>query len=309
MTLEMANFGTTRLRAILATMQFSSLSDLKKNGEVALATGPIALIIVEDKVEVDTTLRHHINAGFKSVIAFLPASFKLPDDVEAKCHRVDFDAKLTRLPITEIVNDLIPLTHGEWLYYCYNAEFLFHPFCETRNVAELLSFHAEERREAMLTYVIDVYASDVQKNRNGVSIEDAFMDRTGYYALARSDPEQHNHPKERQLDFFGGLHWRFEEHIPVARRKIDRVSLFLSKPGLEMRPGYVFSDEEYNTFACPWHNNLTSAIVSFRASKALKRNPGSSFDIHNFKWHNSVQFEWHSRQLMDLGLMEPGQWF
>jgi hypothetical protein len=41
----------------------------------------------------------------------------------------------------------------------------------------------------------------------------------------------------------------------------------------------------------------------------LKRNPGSSFDIQTFKWHNSAPFEWHSRQLLDLGLMEPGQWF
>ena len=290
-------------------MRFKNLSDLKKNGGAALTKGPIALIVVEDKVEVDTTLRHHVAAGFKSVIAFCPASFQLPDDVEAVCHRVDFDAKTSGLPLSEIVNELIPLTHGQWLYYCYNGEFLFHPFNETRNVVEMLNFHGEERREAMLTYVIDVYAGDLQKDRNGVNIEDAYLDRTGYFALARSDPENHNHPHERQLDFFGGLHWRFEEHIPVARRKIDRISLFKSKPGLEMRPGYVFNADEYNTYACPWHNNLTSAIVSFRAAKALKRNPGSSFDIHTFKWHNSVQFEWHSRQLMDLGLMEPGQWF
>ena len=30
---------------------------------------------------------------------------------------------------------------------------------------------------------------------------------------------------------------------------------------------------------------------------------------HGFTWHNSTRFEWHSRQLLDLGLMEPGQWF
>jgi len=130
-------------------MRFSNLADLKKNGAAALSKGPIALIIVEDKVEVDTTIRHHINAGFKSVIAFVPATFKLPDDVEAGCHRVDFDAKLTSLPLAEIVNELIPLTHGQWMYYCYNAEFLFHPFSETRNITEMLTFHAEERREAM----------------------------------------------------------------------------------------------------------------------------------------------------------------
>jgi hypothetical protein len=49
--------------------------------------------------------------------------------------------------------------------------------------------------------------------------------------------------------------------------------------------------------------------MSFRTAKALRSNAGSMFDIRDFRWHNSVRFEWHSQQLMDLGLMEPGQWF
>ena len=76
-----------------------------------------------------------------------------------------------------------------------------------------------------------------------------------------------------------------------------------------MRPDFTFNDEEYNTYSCEWHNNLTAAVCSFRTAKALKRNPGSRDNIHSFAWHNSVPFEWHSRQLLDLGLMEPGQWF
>ena len=64
-----------------------------------------------------------------------------------------------------------------------------------------------------------------------------------------------------------------------------------------------------NTYACPWHNNITAAVCSFRTAKALRSNPGSRFDIQNFRWHNSMPFEWQSQQLMDLGLMEPGQWF
>jgi hypothetical protein len=198
---------------------------------------------------------------------------------------------------------------GLWLYYCYNAEYLFYPFCETRTVGELLAFHTEERRDAMLTYVIDLYAPDLDRHRNAVCLEEAHMDRSGYYALGRANPANHNHPRERQLDFFGGLRWRYEEHIPAHRRKIDRIALFRAAQGLRLRDDDTFSDEEYNTYACEWHNNLTAALVSFRTAKALKRNPGSTFDIHSFKWHNSVPFEWHSRQLLDLGLMEPGQWF
>ena len=196
-----------------------------------------------------------------------------------------------------------------WMFYCYNGEYLFFPFCETRTVRDLLAFHTEERRDAMLTYVIDLYAGDLDRFPNSVSLENAHLDRSGYYALARQDPDNNWHPKERQLDFFGGLRWRFEEHVPWTRRKIDRISLFRSKRGLALRPDFTFTDEEYNTYACPWHNNLTAAVCSFRTAKALKSNPGSRWEIKTFRWRNSTEFRWHSQQLMDLGLMEPGQWF
>ena len=124
-----------------------------------------------------------------------------------------------------------------------------------------------------------------------------------------TDPANHGHPKERQLDFFGGLRWRFEEHVPPARRRIDRIALFKAKPGLKLLPDFTFDDEEYNTYACHWHHNLTTAVCSFRTAKALRTNAGSKYDIRTFRWHNSVPFKWHSQQLMDLGLMEPGQWF
>ncbi len=84
-----------------------------------------------------------------------------------------------------------------------------------------------------------------------MSLEDAHLDRSGYYALARLDPDNHDHPRERQLDFFGGLRWRYEEHIPAPRRKIDRIALFRAKPGLELREDHIFNDEEYNTYRLP----------------------------------------------------------
>ncbi len=111
------------------------------------------------------------------------------------------------------------------------------------------------------------------------------------------------------MDFFGGLRWRFEEHVPWNRRRIDRIALFKTKQGLQLRSDHTFTDEEYNTYSCPWHHNLTAAICSFRAAKALKTNPGSRDQISDFRWRNSVPFEWHSQQLLDLGLIEPGQWF
>jgi len=291
-----------------ALMQYSGLRDFLDKGKAAMAKGPVALIFAEDEIELDTTLRHHRQLGFRSVVAFMPDSFGLPPDLVNVVHRVRYDT-MREGALQHAVNAVNEAAPGQWIYYCFNAEYLFFPFCETRLIGEVLAFHTEERRDAMLAYVVDLYAGDLTQYPNAVSLEHAYLDRSGYYALARPDPAKDNHPKERQLDFFGGLRWRYEEHVPAPRRKIDRIALFRARAGLTLRPDHTFSDEEYNTFACPWHNNLTAAIVSFRTAKALKRNPGSTFDIDTFHWHNSVPFEWHSRQLLDLGLMEPGQWF
>lgn len=290
-------------------MYYSGLENFLSKGRAVLAKGPIALIFAEDEVELDTTLRHHQHSGFRSVVAFMPDRFSLPDDLVKSVHRVAYDP-LAESAVFDAVNAVSEATeNGQWLYYCYNAEYLFFPFCETRRVGEMLAFHAEERRESMLTYVVDLYAGDLNKFPDAVSLDQAFMDKSGYYALARPDPANNGEPKTRQLDFFGGLRWRYEEHVPAPRRKIDRIALFKAAPGVKLRHDHTFTNEEYNTYTCPWHNNLSAAIVSFRTAKALKRNPGSTFDIDTFHWHNSVPFEWHSRQLLDLGLMEPGQWF
>ncbi len=76
-----------------------------------------------------------------------------------------------------------------------------------------------------------------------------------------------------------------------------------------MTADHRFSVEEYNTYSCPWHHNLTAAVASFRVAKALVRNPGSRDHVHDMTWRHSQRFDWTGQQLMDLGLMEPGQWF
>lgn len=277
-------------------------------GKAALARGPLAVIMAEDDIEIASTLRHHLQSGFRDLLLLAPEGLALPMDLADQIHVAWHDVH-AEAALSQAVTRIADAAPGLWIYYCYNAEYLFFPFCETRSFRDLVAFHAEERREAMLTYVIDLYAGDLDRFGNAVSLEDAHLDRSGYYALARKDEAKDWAPRERQLDFFGGLRWRFEEHVPWTKRKIDRVSIFRAKKGLKLRSDFTFSEEELNTFACPWHNNLTAAVCSFRTAKALRSNPGSRFDIQNFRWHGSVPFDWHSQQLMDLGLMEPGQWF
>lgn len=288
-----------------AERTYPSLDAYLENG--SKPAGPIAAIFVEDTVEIDTTLRHHLECGFETVLALMPESFLLSPDVASRVLRIDFDP-LPDMAVIDAMNRLIAAAPEQWLYYCFNSEYLFYPFCETRSIKEMLRFHSEERREAMLTYVIDLYAGDLKTSPGAVSLDHAYLDKSGYYALARTNPAT-GKPFDRQLDFFGGLRWRFEEHVPSGKRRIDRIGLFRAKPGLRLKADHTLSDEEFNTYACPWHNNLTAAICSFRTAKALKRNPGSSFDINTFNWRNSIEFEWHSRQLLELGLIEPGQWF
>ena len=288
-------------------MSYRSVQDYLDKTATKPAKGPLSMIFVEDEVEIGTTLRHHLESGFGTVVALMPDDFSIPADVADRVDRITFDLS-TGDNLPDAVNAFIKAQPGRWMYYCYNAEFLFFPFCEHRSVGEMLAFQAEERRDAMLAYVVDLYADDLGKHPNAVSLNSAHLDKSGYYAQARPDPVT-GHPKERQLDFFGGLRWRYEEHIPIRSRKIDRIALFKAQPDLQLRPDHTFNDEEYNTYACPWHHNLTAAVCSFRTAKALKRNPGSRYDISTFAWHNSIPFEWHSRQLLDLGLMEPGQWF
>ena len=287
--------------------QYSSLKKFISAANEVLLKGPVALIFVEDDVEVDTTLRHHIDCGFKHVVAFMPDAFDLPIDLADRVQRVRYDLSADGA-LEKAVNAVMNAVPDIWLYYCDNAEYLFYPSCETRSVGEMIAFNAEERRFTIMTYVVDLCADDLEKFPNAVSLDYAHMDRSGYYALARMKPGT-EWPEERQLDFFGGLRWRFEEHIAESSRKIDRVALFKSYKGLELRRNHTFNEPEYNTYSCEWHHNLSAAIMSFRTAKALKRNPGSTFDIQSFQWHNSAPFEWHSRQLLDLGLMEPGQWF
>lgn len=287
-------------------MHYSSISALATACKRHPPRGPVALILIEDDVAVAQTISHHAKAGFASIFAFCAPEHTLPADLPDCVHRVDFDVSAEDA-LQVIVNRMISALPDQWLYYCYNAEYLFYPFCETRTVGEMLTFMREERRDTVMSYIVDLYAKDLNAHPSGVDHESAHFDKSGYYALSREDAD--GTPHDRQVNIFGGLRWRFEEHIAKARQRTDRVSFFRAQPGLKMLADRTFNVQEYNTYSCPWHHNITSAVCSFRTAKALKKNPGSKFEIKTFKWHNSAPFEWHSRQLLDLGLIEPGQWF
>lgn len=283
-------------------MPISSLENFLRSAEAnSLPGGAIAIIFIEDDVGVAASVRHHARLGFKTILLLEATECHLPTDCMDLCTQISCD-----LPPVEAMNLLIDKFAGRWLYYCHNAEFLHFPFCETRSIEELITFIQDERRQSCLAYVIDLYGDDLDAAPIGYSLEAAHLDASGYYAMPRMIDGT---PQERQLDIFGGLKWRFEEHFPPVKRRIDRTVLFKAVKGLKMGEDYLFNEPEYNTYQCPWHNSTTIAVCSFRTAKYLKANPGSTFEIHSFIWGKSTKFHWNSQQLMDLGLMEPGQWF
>jgi hypothetical protein len=191
-------------------MRYPNFDQFLAAEKASLAKGPVALILAEDDVEVDTTLRHHLDIGFAPVILLAAPQLELPAELEAKIARVDTQVFETGI-LQRMVNALIAAAPSTWVFYCYNAEYLFFPFLEQRKVGEMLAFQMEERREAVISYVIDIYAENLTDHPNAVSLDTAHLDKTGYYALAREDAANNWAHRERQLDFFGGLRWRFEE--------------------------------------------------------------------------------------------------
>lgn len=290
-------------------MNFDNLDQFSKVAPGSFGKGPAAMLIAEDSIEVASSMAHLRSLGFRHIFVLAPPDLAVPplvDDIKVQLHVI---RARTRAPgaTQAAMNILIDKMPGEWLHYCYNGEYLFYPFCEDRSVGEMVTWVMEERRSAILTYVIDLYAPDLRSHPNAVSLDGAMLDSSGYYAEGRTDTK--GHAKERQLNFYGGLRWRFEEHVSKPKRKIDRIALFQAVPGVRLLDDHTLSDDEMNTFACPWHHSLTAAICSFRVAKALRSNAGSRYDIADFRWHKSTQFHWSSLQLMELGLMEPGQWF
>lgn len=284
--------------------------------------GPLALILDEDGAALAETLTHHLRLGFAKVIVLRgggePAALGPENEAAEAAGRLQlcrpgalgaqFGAQGAEA-LAAAANALAEAAPGAWLYCGYNAEFLFYPFCETRRIGEMLAFHAEERRAAMLTLLVDLYPGDLAAFPGGVAPEAAFLDQSGYFFRPRQEKAPPWAVLERQVDLFGGLRWRFEEFVPESARRIDRIALFRAAPGRHLGADFTLNEAEANTYACPWHHNLTAAVASFRAAKALCTNPESRRAVKGFLWPGSAPFRWSSEQLMELGMMEPGQWF
>ena len=88
--------------------------------------------------------------GFAQLLLLTDPDVPLDPMLDPLVPRIDYDALADRA-MMQAINRLIEAAPGIWFYDCFNAEYLFHPFCETRNICEMLAFHTQERRDAMLS--------------------------------------------------------------------------------------------------------------------------------------------------------------
>ena len=124
----------------------------------------------------------------------------------------------------DAVNQIFATFTNRWCLYCYNAEYLFFPFSETRTVGELLTFCTEELRLSVVSFIVDLYTEGLNAAPSAVDIEIAHFDRAGYFARERKNGA--GHILEHQLDFCSGLKSRYEEFVAPSKRRMDRVAIF-----------------------------------------------------------------------------------
>ncbi|MEM7547172.1 MAG: hypothetical protein AAF367_16705 [Pseudomonadota bacterium] len=197
-----------------------------------------------------------------------------------------------------LLNRLIEGHAGQWLMVSFNGDFMFHPFCETRGVKDLIEFLWSERRASAMAYSIDLYSDDMI----GAGVpnpDDSWFDRRGWYGFDRGNG---------LIDVYGGLGWRYEEYAPLSVSRINRPALFRASAGVRIRDDLWFEDDSLNTVACPWHNNPSIALMSFRRTRLVLEHPNFRSAISSLQWPNSERFEWRSGQLISHGLIEAGQW-
>ena len=271
---------------------------MRSNLPSELQPGPVAIILNEDGVELESTIKHSRDIGFRNILVVAPGGLAPHGTIG-----IDADPKLG---LAATLNPLISSLAGRWIYYGYNAEYLYFPFCGERTIADAAQFVAEERRNSVFSTVVDLYANELDANPLGIDLDAPLFDTSGYFSQQRHSGTEF---LDRQFHVFGGLKWRFAEHVPFERQRIERISFFLARTDLTIDDQGVLSDAEMNTLTSPWHNSMTFAVASFRVAKSLRRNPGSFDEIQSFKWSQSEPFSWRSDHLMTRGFMEPGQWF
>lgn len=277
-------------------MRHASIEEFARQTRAGQA--PAAILLCEDDFLADATAARLADLGFAPIIAAGPGHAA----VDAERPGVEtFPAQIASAAArTELLNRLIGMLRGRWTLVCFNGEFPFFPFCESRRAIDFVDFLRSERRAACAAYAIDLYAdSMIGAAGEEPDLDEVYFDAEGWYGFDRGDG---------LVDIYGGLGWRFEEYAPVALSRVNRPALFRADEGARLDDDLWLTDQERDTISCPWHANPTMALMSFRRTRRLLSHPNFRSAIDTLSWPNSRRFEWRSGQLSAMGLIEAGQW-
>ena len=261
-----------------------------------LPGGVIAILLCESERHVGASARRLAAQGASAIVAV-----GTPNGLtDAGCAVFPIAETPHPKSLPEMMQSLLTALSGQWVVWLWNSEFLVFPYGETRTLSDLAAFLGDERRTAIHGYVLDLYSRRLPTLSEDPSRSAMYFDRIGYYAF----PE-----KDRTLRLRGGLGWRFEEFTPPSLQPINRAVML--KPGTDLKVSrdLSFGHSDYDSLSCPWHHNPTAAIMSLRRSRRIMAHPGFPALAHKLIWQGSTRFNWTSGQLLDLGLIEPGQWF
>ncbi len=286
------------------SMNISSFNAFASALTKARTGSALAIVVAEDKFGLNETLEHLARLGF-STIGVLSSDETLLDETAMRDSSIIAAFVRDQPQMFDLLNKLMPALADRWIHYCYNAEFLFFPFCENRSISDAVAFSNDEQRRSVSGYTIDLYRPEIDLKGTPLLEPATYFDAAGYYGVSPEQPAG----EAPRAEIFGGLRWRYSEHAPPGRKNIDRTCIFKSSADLRLDHEMIFNQPDYNSISCKWHQNMTMAVASFRAAKALSLNPSSRGKISTLMWELSRQFDWTSDQLLRGGFIEPGQWF
>ncbi|MEM7745123.1 MAG: hypothetical protein AAF409_15570 [Pseudomonadota bacterium] len=263
---------------------------------VGLPPGPLAILLCESAVHAASSVRRLADLGASMVIT-LGETGPMPTTA---CPVLRIREMPDRNVAASQVNQLIDGLAGRWLLWQWNAEYFFFPFCETRKLADLTAFLSDERRRGLYTYALDLYAPDMPAPDSDPTGLELWFDSSGYHAFPDANQD---------LTVYGGLGWRFQEITPNDMAQIGRTSLFRAERGIHLDPNLTFLEPDYRAVSCQWHHNPTGALMTLRRARRVLAHPEFPPLRDRLLWQGSTRFDWHSGQLLELGMIEPGQWF
>ena len=275
-------------------MRFKTAAQITQSGSV-LPKGLAGVLLCDSAWHAMASARRLVRQGVDLLVV---VGAELPDD--PGCPVVTIDQPVTDATAPDILSALMPVLAGRWVIWLWNGEFFVFPFGENREIGDLTDFLTDERRKSLYCYNFDLYAQDLPAQDQAPELSELSIDRTGYHAFPRDN---------QQLRVYGGLGWRFQELLPDRLRQIGRTSLFLAQPDLRMGEEFFINNDEYASVSCPWHRNPTGAVMSLRRAKRIMAHPEFPPLRKRLVWDGTERFNWSSAQLLDLGLIEPGQWF